>query len=242
LARVKVDKAIFLGTPFWYRDYFHGGGLDLHFNEKKPNKPDDVRPIREAYVSTVFRGKATGQLMVAFSYPIWADNADRANPDKDPIGIIGMAVEVGQFKALHFRSKQQQTTTLASLERDAVDANLSAGMILHHPGLKALLDERIADAETCKLPRLDSSLVDRLESLRRARRRLIDSGRDGDDPKVVKELSLDTQYQDVLDADPSVRYHAVFEPVMVDWRTENRVKDPGWVVIVQERNDSLAPE
>ncbi|MEZ6071310.1 MAG: serine/threonine-protein kinase [Pirellulales bacterium] len=106
--------SITVGRRFARRDYFNGRGEDFASDEGL-----DLTPIRHAHKSVVFPSKATHNLMVAFSVPVWdvttagdevasdsissggapADGVD-ATVDRQPIGILAMTVELGEFAEL----------------------------------------------------------------------------------------------------------------------------------------------
>jgi len=228
LARADFDEKT-IDASFWYRDYFNGLGLDL---PKEP-KRDDVKPIRRPYVSNIFQSKATGKMRVSFLCPIWQKPSDKSD-GKDPLGVLGLSLDVGVFRSLQIGLEEDQTATLASLRPDIVDGAEARGMVLHHPRLVETLTKQLATEEGVKnLPRLDSALVERLEKLRKRRFAQLQLG----EATPALDGSLDPAYHDPLSDDPQANYLAVFEPVFVpSWQDEPEVYDPGWVVIVQERD------
>ncbi|HEY2839510.1 MAG TPA: protein kinase [Pirellulales bacterium] len=227
LARAEFDDKT-IDESFWFRDYYNGKGLDLPTTPKR----DDVRPLRRPYVSNLYQSKATGRIRVAFVSPIWGSPVDKPE-GRDPIGVLAMSIDVGEFKSLQIGLEEEQTATLASLRPDVVEGSEARGMILHHPRLVATLTKQLATAEGVKnLPRLDSELVDRLEKLRERRLAQLQLG----DGTPALDGSLDPAYKDLLSDEPNAKYLAVFEPVFVPtWQNDPEVYDPGWVVIVQER-------
>lgn len=226
LARADYDEKT-IDESFWYRDYFNGLGLDL----PKTPKRDDVKPIRRPYVSNVFQSKSTGKLRVSFICPIWQKPADKTG-GADPLGVLGLSLDVGEFKSLQIGLEEDQTATLASLRPDVVEGLPARGMVLHHPRLVATLTKQLATEEGVKnLPRLDPALVERLEKLRQRRLAQLQLG----DSTPALDGSLDPAYHDLLSEDQNAKYLAVFEPVFVpSWKDEPEVYDPGWVVIVQD--------
>ncbi|MBI2824427.1 MAG: protein kinase [Planctomycetia bacterium] len=230
LARANFDEST-IDQSFWYRDYFHGQGLDLPEGPPRNNVP----PVRTAYVSNIYRSKAaTGRLKVAFVHPIWSD-AHTREEGLPPLGLLGMTVDVGEFRVLESGLDQQQMATLASLRSDVVEGNEATGMILHHRHLADMLAKQLVEGDGLgRLPRLDAELVARLQNLRQRRWELLQLDAEA---TVPVGGSLDENYRDVLSADPAARYLAIFEPVFVPWRSEPSVQDPGWVVIVQERKN-----
>jgi len=229
LARADYDEKT-IDESFWYRDYFNGLGLDL----PKTPKRDDVKAIRRPYVSNVYQSKATGRIRVSFLCPIWREPADKSN-GKDPLGVLGMSVDVGEFKSLQIGLDEAQTATLVSLRPDVVEGTEARGLVLHHPRLLATLGKQLATEEGLKnLPRIDTPLVDRLQKLRERRLAQLQLG-DGATPL---DGSLDPAYKDLLSDDPNAKYLAVFEPVFVpSWQAEPDVYNPGWLVIVQDRGE-----
>ena len=113
-----------VGTSFYYRDYFHGEGRDF-----APDVPIK-KPITEPHRSTVFRSKASGKLIVAFSVPVWSDALDA---DREVLGVLAMTVELGKFTEL--TKDVSRGTVLIERHYDWLHQKQGRGLILDHPEL-----------------------------------------------------------------------------------------------------------
>jgi len=234
LARADFDIKT-VDKSFAYRDYFHGQGLDL--NESMAHEPPP--PIREPYLSNVYSSKSNGHLKVAFSVPIWKDADDRL-ADRPPLGVLSLAVDAGEFRVLELGLDTSQSAALVDLRPDVCEATQKRGIILHHPQLLDTLARQLADDSGLhNLPRIDAARAKQLDSLRARRLQQVELGAPVERPL---QGSLDHAYQDALSDDPLRLHLAVFEPVTIPWRSEPRVRDTGWVVIVEERLAPSGPE
>jgi serine/threonine protein kinase len=218
-----------IGVDYSFRDYFHGQGRDL------PRGTPGVRPIDRPHRSIVFRSMATGALQVVFSVPVRDTRppAEGSAPDREGpapvLGVLGMSVDLGQFRTLQLDLGDDQVAVLADLRPDA---NGRRGLILHHPWLGR-------DPKAVPMIYLDAARVESLEALRRAalaRHR----GRDrraGTSPSSTLPGGLDPEYRDPVGEVFAGPWLAAFEPVLVEGRPD-LIDDTGWVVIVQERADA----
>lgn len=233
LARADFDLKT-IDKSFAYRDYFHGQGLDL--NESDMKKPQT--PIREPYLSNVYSSKSNGHLKIAFSVPIWKDADDRL-ADRPPLGVLSLSVDAGEFRVLELGLDTRQSAALVDLRPDVCESIQKRGIVLHHPQLLDALAKQLAsDDGFHDLPRLTEDRVKQLDSLRTRRMLQVELKAPIERPLAG---SLDHAYRDALSVNPEQLHLAVFEPVTIPWRSEPRVRDTGWVVIVEERIDSPAP-
>ncbi|MGE3803728.1 MAG: serine/threonine protein kinase [Gemmataceae bacterium] len=227
LARSPAANTI--GLNFAYRDYFHGLGRDLTVAEAK-----GVPPITQVHRSVAFESMATLHQMIAFSVPIW-------DSDGETLGILAMTVELGRFSSLQVGLSEDQIVVLAETTEDWLEDTARRGLILHHP-LMAEARLKQAEGQEINLPiyRLAHERVVELEELRTRR---LEEDRDFEQLSWEKQSLLETpartaylvrDYQDPTQPDSPTRWLAAFEPVLVKGRA-GRVRDTGWVVIVQER-------
>lgn len=217
-----------VGRSFAYRDYFHGQGEDF------PKRSTGLAPIREAHRSVVFRSTVTGNLMVAFSVPIW----DSDDEGREILGVLGMTVELGGFG---FEEMQLDQTQMVVLVDTSARTDGAEGRILQHA---KLVQERLDRSLSHKgSPARDTLPALRLAQLRELRAERLAHARAGRAPTAEEGQPqpasgyvtlLDSDYRDPLDGPNGGRWLAAFEPVLVKGRT-GRVSDTGWVVIVQER-------
>jgi serine/threonine-protein kinase len=214
----RSDKSF--GESFARRDYFHGMGREL-----TPDEAAQAKPIDEAHLSTVFTSTNTRRPTVAFSVPIW----QRAEGAGEPIGVLAMTVQAGEFSVLSAGLHADQMAALIDLRPDQVDEHLSAGGIfLFHPDLAAAKQQRIGRNESPYI-RLDRAQLEQLRAL------------------TEKRLALDSVASTFVALPESLRHDyidpvggrhapitAAFEPVMLRGRADE-IKRTGWVVVVQER-------
>jgi serine/threonine-protein kinase len=211
-----------------FRDYFHGLGRDL-----APAEAGGVEPIRDVHRSVVFESQASGNRVVAFSVPVWGEADPGAQ--RQVLGVLGMSVELGRFGILQIGLGKDQVALLVDTQANAAG---EVGLVLHHPYLAELkLSQPMRQVPTF---RLDASRVEALRELRqraleheRVREALPDDEASllGDRPY---EGSIDRNFRDPAAGDYAGRWLAAFEPVIVRGRAE-KVRDTGWVVIVEER-------
>ncbi len=227
LARADFDLKT-IDKSFAYRDYFHGLGLDL--DESQPHEP--LKPIREPYLSNVYASKSNGHLKIAFSVPIWKGADDRL-ADRPPLGVLSLSVDAGEFRVLELGLDERQSAALVDLREDVVENTKKRGSILHHPRLLDVLADQLAAAGGLRdLPRIDPERVAQLNELRKRRMDQVELAASKERPLAG---SLDHAFKDSLSEKPDRLHLAIFEPVTIPWRSEPRVRDTGWVVIVEER-------
>jgi eukaryotic-like serine/threonine-protein kinase len=199
-----------IGKNFAYRDYFHGQGRDLD-----PAAAATPKPIEDVHRSVVFLSQYDQKLKVGFSVPI--------RDAEQTAGILVMTVELGHFGVLQTQLGSNQLAVLADTRPDWVEKTERNGLILHHPRL---------EANQGPLFRLDPAYVQRLEKLRALRLRQENLPAPSPVPEQGPTLDLELDYRDP--SDNSSGWLAAFEPVIIRGRPE-RIRDTGWVVIVQER-------
>lgn len=236
-------KPQIIDTNFAYRDYFHGRGQDL------PRDTTGLEPIQDVHLSNVFVAQSTGRLVVAFSAPIW--NGPRDLPEHDVIGVLMMEFELGTFAELRSgtTSTGQQIAVLVDTRPvsplvDRHEVTGGKGIILEHPDLLPLFERSKKTVPVY----LEPDRVAELEALRAAT--LHRAG----GVKSEEHHSLTTGEVDYLDSISQFdaayrgRWLAAAHPVFVAGRgkvdargrTENNLRDTGWVVIVQESYASAA--
>lgn len=252
LVRLPVDSKT-IGRNFGFRDYFHGRGADL--------APDTagLKPVEAPYQSIVFVGKSSRRRQVAFSAPIRGPSPD---PKQAPVlGVLACTVELGSFAELR-SSKQEGADQLAMLVDVRPDENGKAGSVLEHPYLNKLLKSSEHRDDPPKLY-VNGTQVARLQELidlQKQQRQLEEQHEEAveaaDDaqaasPETVKleakleetasqaaAKSFDADYEDPVGADYDGRWLAALEPVVLVDATRG-VRDTGWVVIIQERYESV---
>ena len=206
-----------LGSRYAFRDYFHGQGADL-----RPEDSENVEPLRTVHRSIVFESQVTGNLMTAFSVPIW--------DDESVVGVLAMTVELGTFGELDLGSSPDQMAVLIDTKKDSKGRR---GLILHHPLLTTL---RLSDPEK-RAPYLDASRTAGLLRLRSEQLRLTAIEAEARSIQNVepRRESFDADYRDPVSAGADGgTWLAAFEPVFVRGRPES-IRDTGWIVVVQER-------
>jgi hypothetical protein len=94
-----------VGENTAYRDYFHGLGRELA-QDVSPRP----RPITEPHRSNVYESISEthrGRLTVAFSVPVWGVAPPEGDgPEREPVGILAMAADLGNFISLQGSSNQ----------------------------------------------------------------------------------------------------------------------------------------
>jgi hypothetical protein len=86
--RVPFDEKTYDQNYAW-RDYFHGLGMEL---DEHKIRIEDMRPIRQPHISTVFVSEATRQFMVSISVPVW--DAEGQNV----IGVLARTTHLGELR------------------------------------------------------------------------------------------------------------------------------------------------
>jgi len=233
LARSPAANTI--GGNFAFRDYFHGGGRDLD-----PTEAVGLDPIREVHRSVVFESQATKTRMVAFSVPIWS--GDAGAPGRRVLGVLAMTVELGRFSVLQIGLGKEHVAVLADTREDWIDGTPRKGLLLHHPLLADTRSAASVSGDPAQQAlRLDAGRVELLEKLRaeRMREERGPQGEEGRERSASQQTFRDRSYVDPAGGEYAGPWIAEFEPVFVAGRPE-RVKDTGWVVIVQERVEEPA--
>lgn len=206
----RTPRSSTIGQRWAFRDYFHGLGHDL-----PPQRlPETIKPIDAPHRSVVFRTRASGALIVAFSVPVWSQprNKSGARGDREVLGVLGMTVELGRFGELQPAKERPEAHQMALLVDSRADWTGQKGLLLQHPAL--------SDALSRKEPVPIYRLPERLSGLA--------SG--------SHTLPFDAQYVDPVAGPSKGRFLAAAEPVL------SRGQDTGWVVIVEEPySDVISP-
>ncbi len=215
IARTPQDAASFL-KPYWYRDYFHGGGQDRDKSSEADREA--VKPIENEHLSSVYYSTATKVLKVAFSVPI-RDPAQTApdapaGGDGEVIGVLAMSINLQDFDVLDPSQAAGSEVMLIDLRPDWIEGE-SHGLVLHHP--------RLAKGD---LARVDGELLKQID----AAKPLTDAGFDGAQHFL-------TGYVDPLKKDVNQKYWGAFEPVryeILSRETDDEETERfGWIVLVQ---------
>ncbi len=247
LVRIPEDAAS-IGKDFSYRDYFHGLGRDL------PAVASGIVPIQGRHLSIVFKGKASGLQLVAFSVPIWS--ASSTDIARRVVGVLCMSAPLGSFAELH--GDQRATTTAAQfavLVDLRPDEQGRAGILLEHPGLVSAAPATdlappkhyVPDDE---LPRLTQATqfgeraAQARNDLARAQRPAADgpSALPGDDfaeqlraaESELGSVDFVLNHRDQLPGFSDQPWLAAIRPVLVNDEFGD-IEPTGWVVLVQER-------
>ncbi len=122
-----------IGKNYSYRSYFTGLDRDLiTFDENGrevynvPFDPSQRKIIEFPHLSAIFLSKATGNWKMTFSAPI------RLEPDGEVVGIVGCAVEMGNF--VDFEDGNGQYAIL--IDNRPGD---NTGVVLEHPLFEQLM-------------------------------------------------------------------------------------------------------
>jgi hypothetical protein len=211
-----------IGRFFWNRDAFHGTGVDLDPPLPGQPRPANVVPIKRPHLSLVFRSdEERHPLTVLFSVPV----ASESGP---PIGVLAMAVHLGNFSRLWKESDDAgahgRWVTLVQTKEQKLPPNLekgrlrNAGLILEHPTVRAAQEAAGGDVP---LVYLDESVWSEL-----------------------KDKEMMTDYRDPFPAQTtgakSNRYLAAAEPVRIRRRDSGGDKDgtvwedTGWLAVAQD--------
>jgi hypothetical protein len=200
VARTPPGESV--GRSYAHRDYFHGQGSEL-----PETKVELVEPLRRENISAPYVSTSTGNFKVAFSIPIWSGRV--GTPDRQVLGVLAMAVDLGEFAALQTGLNGGQSALLIDLREDQLAEAPQRGLVLHHP--------RLPQSAQTKAPlRLRDDLVNLL------RERTASTKPSADD--------LIPGYTDPSDTTPKL---AAFEPVRIPGRPPE-VAGAGWVIVVQE--------
>jgi eukaryotic-like serine/threonine-protein kinase len=231
VARSPASETI--GENYAYRDYFNGRGIRL-----TPEEAVGIEPIKDVHRSYVFKSRATGTLMVAFSVPVWSDEPGPAG--RHVIGVLGMTLESGRFSVLSTDLGEDQVV-LVDTRQDWIEGEGKSGLIFHHPRWTELQANRTPGVPV-QIPiiRLDPGRAEQLIQFRALRMR-----QDEELEKLNWDQQLtfrreptpdnfDRDYRDPVGGAYAGTWLAAFEPVLIKGRPD-RIKDTGWVVIVQQR-------
>ena len=197
------------GKYYAHRDYFHGNGLDYEETQVGSSLPGDPPYIEQSHHSIVYKSTSNQTLKVAYSVPVFT------NPGTDEerfVGVIGMSVELGEFRFLSGGALRNHNLILVDLRDDWLGESAEKGLILQHPDMEDLL---AVPGQGMDRPRLREDLVLRLIGLSR------------DDPSFYVEDFVDPVLR------PSRGSLAAFAKVWV--RGDGKIPtDSRWAVIVQE--------
>jgi len=188
-----------------YRDYFHGRLSD--FETGPPNTQSHVSVAMES---------TNGGLIVVFSTPI------KSEAEPSPLGIISMAIELGQFADLAVSLPPGQKVLLVDTRRyymklaDSDEKGPSGeGLLLHHPDLSSV-------ATPDEMPHLEQSIVKYMRDMK-------------PDSLRIDNL-LPENYRDPLAAVDEGAPLAAFAPIILTARpSDSDVYKTGWFVIIQQQ-------
>jgi hypothetical protein len=193
-----------VGENFSHRDYFHGQGVDLDEGTAA------LTPISAPHLSAVYRSTSTGLLKVAFSVPI--ENG-RKGKDRKIVGVLAMAVDLGEFGVLERDLPKGYEVVLIDLRKATIDDETRSGLVLHHQARESYRQGQPP-------PWVDSNLLTRLEELVAAA-----GGGQPDSSTVLRDY-----------ADPVLTggkpYWGAIAPV-IERRTDEPEQDYRWLVLVQ---------
>jgi len=116
-----------IGQYFGYRTHFNGGERDLTPAEVALEKP---RPLQSHRRSIIYNSNLGHKPRLAFSVPIWDPSAGK---DAEPIGVLGMAVDSGDFDFMNIRWSPGQIGMLVDIRKDWLGR---AGRILQYGNRK----------------------------------------------------------------------------------------------------------
>ncbi len=201
-----------VGRNYAYRDYFHGLGEDKAEGERPP-------PLRGPHRSAVYLSKATHAWMVAFSVPV------RGGEEKDNdevVGVLALAIRLGDFEVRPGGAADGEDGKSWALIDGNRDQSGAPGLVLQHPDLEARRSGP-GDVPEYRWPPEEVARLRELVELKKAHRPLEDRG-------------LFDAHEDPVGGDYAGRWLAAAEPVVVPGR-EGKLRDTGWVVVVQQRHD-----
>lgn len=203
------------GQSFAGRDYFHGLGREIPKDETQAKPPT---AITASHVSRPYRSKATGDLMIAFSTPVWSGRPRAAG--SRVLGVLATTVKANRFDVLQLgaEDEQQEIVVLVDLREDWLEETSRRGLILHHQNLSRV---RPDPSRRSDLVRVSAETVGRL----------LDLHRGGGLQSWIQRPYLDPVGGDWM---------AAFAPVLVlegsrDSDTANESNDLQWGVLVQRR-------
>ncbi len=213
-----------IGRNLSYRDYFHGNGHDLAAGEV--GTPPHIEDI---HLSAVYQSSNTADLKVAFSIPVWSKT--NGNGDREFLGVLGYSVELGRFAVLRDEAESRrlrESSVLVDLRNPEGTASSQYGMILQHPELSALLQNK--NPSLSAIPRLNG---EELETIEQHRTERINQIHEAGFAASTSDVLLIQNYTDPFDDTGSSSYIAACEPVCVVGRPSGSF-NTGWLVIVQE--------
>lgn len=211
-----------INKSFAARDYFHGQGRHLGDEEI------DSEPLQRAHFCRAYTSSSDHSLKVAYSVPVWPLHGDATN--SRPIGVLALTAKAGQFSILHRGLSPGQVGVLIDTRGDKTtderfDENYKPGLVLHHPELDRIQEEKIAAAEDATPVFQAPEIVERLVRIQEVASKM--------DKDV--ETQVEADYVDTLWPDRSTRWIAAFKPVVIASRPKGHPEQryPGLIVMVQ---------
>jgi serine/threonine protein kinase len=210
---------------FATRDYFHGKGHEV------PTPTGAApEPIHKPHRTIVFLSSATKTLMVGFSVPVWGP----APRDKEVIGVLCMAVELGNF--LEFTGSKDQFAVLIDTRKDA--ENKRAGLVVEHPYWDTEQRDQaqvyyVSDEVLARAAPLQQKRAQEL------RDHFLKKAQTGTTPaeftrEHAHQHDFRGDYPDPVPGYDEESWLATMEPVILA-RGADQIWDTGWVVVVEER-------
>lgn len=198
-----------LGEYFGFRDYFHGRGQDMPITQHPP-AVDPPTPVLLPHRSAVFRQRPQNTFAVAYSTPIRS-----ANPNDNPLGTLVMISDLVGPTRLRAEDGRDRFVVLVDTGRDEKGQR---GLIIRHP-----YQEDFKDRPT-ELPlAFAPELLDKKD------------GYAGEYSDPVGNESWGRRF--------AVPWIAAVEPVHVPVSpmpdASPELRDTGWVVVVQEKEDEV---
>jgi hypothetical protein len=191
------------GKNYAYRDYFHGRGADL------PETTRNLKPLRDAHQSVVYRSTSTNRLKVAFSVPI---ENKRSGDDRRVVGVLSMSVDLGAFNSLKKEElPPDYEVVLIDRRETTIDGHTGRGLILHRQ-IETSQSQQQA-------PWIGDELLVRIEKLLTSQ-----------ESRERGAMLLD--YRDNALTGGKLFWGAL-KPVIIR-RTDEPERDTQWVVLVQE--------
>ncbi len=203
-----------LGQNLSYRDYFHAAGED-----DRREGPLGRAPCTLPHVAAIHESTNGGTLAEVFSVPI------RLESNSPPIGVLGMAISLGDFTALELDLPIGQQVMLVDtrqyyLERQHPKPHRESGegLILHHAAMGDLTRME-------RLPHIDLELLSPLSPDQREAAQQDLPSRPGS--------MINNGFHDPLAEDSNSRSLAACAPVIVNTRPDT-YNNTGWLLIVQQ--------
>jgi serine/threonine protein kinase len=141
-----------VGQNFAFRSYFTGMQHDGPAN----SSPRQYRATRSTRLSASFRSTSTGAWKIGISAPIWP-NGSAANSEQpidgwvDPIGVLVLTINLGDFELLSEQDRQQRRTQRFAALFDGRQGN-QLGTLMQHPYISQLEQQRIRSARIPQIP------------------------------------------------------------------------------------------